>query len=92
MFVVKKNEASGSHRLSCVRSEGRFLRHANLNHLFKQNLASVRVPSVLERAHFYRTNNKRPDDMILVPWKQSKQLLWDVTVVDALTLSRLSAG
>ena len=30
--------------------------------------------------------------MTLVPWKQDKQLLWDVTVVDALASSRLSAG
>ena len=85
-------EASVLHALSCVRSAGRFSRHAKLNHLFTQTLASVRAPSVLEPAHLYRTDNKRPDGLTLVPWKQGKQLLWDITVVDALDFSHLSAG
>ena len=76
-------------KLSCLGSAGRFSRHANLKHLFKQTLASVRVPPVLEPAHLYRTDNKRPDGMTLVPWKQ---LLWEVTVADALAPSRLSGG
>ena len=34
----------------------------------------------------------KPDGITHVPWKQGKQLLWDVTVVDALAPSRLYAG
>ena len=30
--------------------------------------------------------------MTLVPWAVAKQLLWDVTVVDALAPSRISSG
>ena len=48
---VEKIGGSGLHGLSCVRGAGRLSRHANLNHLFIQTLASVRVPSVLEPAH-----------------------------------------
>ena len=28
----------------------------------------------------------------MIPWKMGKQLLWDVTVVDALAPSRLNQG
>ena len=57
-----------------------------------QTLASFRVPSVLESAYLYRTDNKRPDAMILVPWKQSKQIVRELTVVDVLATSRFSDG
>ena len=86
----KKVEGSVLLGLSSVSSAGRFSRHA-LNHLFNQILVSVRVPSVLEPTHLYRTDTKRPDGMTLVPRKQGKQNLLDVTMVDALTPSRLSA-
>ena len=53
----------------------------NLNALIKQSLSSTRIPSVLEPRHLYRTDQKRPDGLTLVPWAVGKQLLWDVTVV-----------
>ena len=37
----------------------------------------------LEPRHLYRTDQKRPDGLTLVPWADGKQLLWDVTVVDS---------
>ena len=40
----------------------------------------------------YRTDGKRSDDVTMIPWEMGKQLVWDVTVVDALAPSRLNQG
>ena len=80
------------HGLSCLKSAGRFSRHSNLNALIKQSLSSTHIPSVLEPRHLYRTDQKRPDGLTLVPWAVGKQLLWDVTVVDSLAPCRINAG
>ena len=75
-----------------ISKTGRLSGHANLNLLFKQTLASICVPSVLEPAHLYRTGHEKHDGMTPALWKQSKHLLWDITVVDSLAPSRLYAG
>ena len=40
----------------------------------------------------YRTDGKRPNGVTMIPWEMGKQLVWDVTVVDALAPSRLNQG
>ena len=65
----------GWHGLSCLKSAGRFSRHSNLNALIKQSLSSTHIPSVLEPRHLYRTDQKRPDGLTLVPWAVGKQFL-----------------
>ena len=66
---VQKNVAEdGWHGLSCHKSAGRFSGHSNLNALIKQSLSSTRIPSGLEPRHLYRTDQKRPDGLTLVPW------------------------
>ena len=82
----------GWHALSCLKSAGRFSRHSNLNALIKQSLSSTHIQSVLEPRHLYRTDQKRPDCLTLVPWADGKQLLWNVTVVDSLAPCRINAG
>ena len=47
---------------------------------------------MLEPRRLYRSDGKRPDGVTMIPWKISKQLVWDVTVVDALAPSRLNQG
>ena len=80
------------HGISGLKSAGRFSRHSNLNAIIKQSLSSNHIPSVLEPRHLYRTNQKRPDGLTLVPWAVGKQFLWDVTVVDSLAPCRINAG
>ena len=58
----------------------------------KQSLSSNHIPAVLEPRHLYRTDQKRPDGLTLIPWAADKQLLWDVLVGDSLALSRIRAG
>ena len=82
----------GWHGLSCLKSAERFSRHSNLNALIKQSLSSTHILSVLEPRHLYRTDQKRPDGLTLVPWADCKQLLWDVTIVDSFAHYRINAG
>ena len=85
-------ERDGLHGLSCTKSAGRFSLHATLNSLIKQTLGSLDLPSMLEPRGLYRTDGKRPDGFTMIPWEMGKQLVWDVTVVDALAPSRLYQG
>ena len=80
----KRVERNGLHGLSCTKSAGRLSRHATLNSLIKQTLGSLDLPSMLELRRLYRTDGKRPDGVSMIPWEMGKQLVWDVTVVDAL--------
>ena len=86
----KRVERDGLHGLSCTKNAGR--RHATLNSLIKQTLGSLDLPSMLEPRGLYRTDGKRPDGVTMIPWEMGKQLVWDVTVVDALAPSRLNQG
>ena len=47
---------------------------------------------MLEPRGLYRTDGKRPDGVTMIPWEMGKQLVWDVTVMDALAPSRLNQG
>ena len=79
-------------RSSCIKSAGRFARHATLNSLIKQTLGSLDLPSLLEPRGLYRTDGKRPDGNTMIPCEMGKQLVWDFTVVDALAPNRLNQG
>ena len=88
----KRVERDGLPGLSCTKSAGRFSRHATLNSLIEQTLGSLDLPSMLEPRGLYRTDGKRPDGVTMIPWEMGKQLVWDVTVVDALAPIRLNQG
>ena len=88
----KRVERDGVHGLPCTKSPGRFSRHATPNSLMMQTLGSVDLPSRLELRGLYQTDGKRPDGVTMIPWEMGKQLVWDVTVVDALASSRLNQG
>ena len=45
---------------------------------------------MLKPRGLYRTDGKPPDGVTMIPWGMGKQLVWDVTVVDALAPSRLN--
>ena len=85
-------EQDGLHSLSRTKSAGCFSLHATLNSLIKQTLGSLDLPPILEPRELYRTDGKRPDGVTMIPWEMGKQLVWDVTVVDALAPSRLNQG
>ena len=86
----KRLERDGLHGLSFTKSTGLSSRHATLNSLIKQTLGSLDLPSLLEPRGLYQTDGKRPDSVTMTPWEMRKQLVWDVTVVDALAPNRLN--
>ena len=86
----KRVERDGLHGLPCTKSAGCFSLHATLNSLMKHTLGSLDLPSMLEPLGQNRADGKRPDGVTMIPCKMGKQLLWDVTVLDALAPSRLN--
>ena len=83
-------DCSGVHGLSCSKLAGRHMRHSALNDLIKRALASAEVPSRLEPTSLSRSDGKRPDGLTLMPWKQGKCMVWDVTFPDTLAPSHLN--
>ena len=77
----------GIHGLSCRKSEERHFCHSAINGILYRALTSASVPSRLERSGLCRSDGKRPDGVTMVPWKNGKALVWDVTVPDTLASS-----
>ena len=76
--------------MSCRKSSGRHSRHNALNDLIKRSLATAEIPSRLEPSSLSRSDGKRPDGLSMMPWKQGRCLVWDVTCPDTLALSHLN--
>ena len=77
----------GTHGLSCRFSKGRHSRHAALNDIMKCTLDSARIPCHLEPSGLYRSDGKRPDGALVVPWRCGKIWVWNDTCVDNLAPS-----
>jgi len=72
------------HSLVCKRSQGRTARHHALNDLAARRarvFASAGLPVIKEPHGLTRSDGKRPDSLVMVPWKEGKPLTWDMTVV-----------
>ena len=61
-----------------------------LNYLIKQRLETLVLPSMLQLRGLHRTAGKRPDDETMILWEMGKQLVFSVTVMDALASSHLN--
>jgi hypothetical protein len=90
-------DVKGSHALSCKRTSGRLIRHNNLNDIIVRAMNRAAIPASKEPAGLTRTDGKRPDGMSLIPWREGRCLVWDVTVADTtaasyLQLTSVSAG
>ena len=85
-------DAKGIHGLSCKLAAGRIPRHQALNDLIWRALANAGVPSTKEPSGMSWTDGKRPDGLTLIPWQRGKSLAWDVTVVNTLADSYISAA
>lgn len=49
----------------------------------------MKVPSWLEPCEACRDDEKRPDEVTLIPWSLGKPLVWNVTCIDAVAPSHL---
>jgi hypothetical protein len=84
-------DVRGSHALSCKRSAGRLIRHNYLNDVIHRSLTRAGIPATKEPQGLYRTDGKRPDGLTLIPWREGRCLVWDVTVADTTATSYLSS-
>jgi len=71
----------------CKKAPGRIARHQVLNGIIWRSWGSVSIPATKEPPGLVRQDDKRPDGLILIPWKGGKSLAWDVTVVSTLAQS-----
>ena len=82
-------DTRGLHGLSCRSSYGRGARHHQLNDVVYRALRRADIPATKEPTGLLRTDNKRPDGLTLVPWREGRCLTWDATVVDTFATSYL---
>jgi hypothetical protein len=82
---------TGSHALCCKRSSGKFIRHNNINDIVHRALTRAGVPATKEPNGLNRTDGKRPDGLTLIPWREGRCLIWDVTVADTTAVSYVNA-
>ena len=81
-----------THGLSCRWSEGRLPRHAAINDIICRSLSSAKVPARLEPNGLFTSDEKRPDGVSLLPWREGKCLIWDVTCPDSFAPSHLASS
>ena len=83
-------DTDGCHGLACRRSAGRHARHSMANDVIARAFRSLKIPAELEPVRLLRGDGKRPDGATLIPFSQSKCLVWDFTCPDTLAPSHLS--
>ena len=86
-------DALATHGLSCIKSQGRFSKHAAINAIIHRSLAAINVPSTLEPIGLCRSDGKRRDGcsiQSIAPWKSGQCLVWDFTCVDTFAASYIS--
>src|SRR6218665_3122462 len=59
--------------------------------LIHRALIKAGFPDMKEPQGLLRSDGKRPDGIILIPWKVGRSLIWDATIVDTLAPSYLPA-
>ena len=82
-------DVRGSHALSCKHTSGHLTRHNHLNDIVLHSLTRTKIPATREPAGLLRSDGKRPDGLTLIPWREGRCLVWDVTVADTTAASYL---
>ena len=80
-----------SHALSCKRSNGRIIRHNNLNDIILRSLTRENIPATKESNGLLRPDGKRHDGLTLLLWRDGRCLVWNVTIVNTKAASYLAA-
>ncbi|OQV14780.1 hypothetical protein BV898_11043 [Hypsibius exemplaris] len=88
----KEVNENGHHGLFCKLNAVRHSRHSSLNDVLKRALISASVPAIRKLPGLVRRDGKRPDVMSMVPWKQGKALVWDVTVWNTMAPSHIAGS
>ena len=83
--------------MSCRLARGRVPRHSQLNNQISRALGTALVSNQREPHGLIRGDMRRPDGVTLVPWRNGRYLVWDVTCNDTLaaayvTTTSVTAG
>ncbi|KAB0800352.1 hypothetical protein PPYR_06092 [Photinus pyralis] len=76
----------GYHGISCRISGGQKSRHNSINDIIKRALNSAEIPARCEANGCFRKDDKRPDGIILIPWKLGRPLVCADTLEITLVL------
>ena len=76
-----------THGLSCYRNTGSHFRHAAINNIIHQSLATANIPSRLEPLGLFMSDGKQPDGVTITPWAKGCFLIWDATCIDTFAPS-----
>jgi hypothetical protein len=80
-------DAFGVHSLICKHAAGRISRHQAINDVIARAFVTADIPVSKEPTGLSIKDNKRPDGLTLLPWREGKPLAWDVTVICPLAQS-----
>ena len=61
-----------------------------VNDIVWRAMQRAKISAAKKPPGLLRSDNKRPDGVTLIPWKQGKCLVWDVTMPDTYAQSHLS--
>jgi len=59
-------------------------RHHALNDIISSAFASAKIPVTKEPSGLFRSDDKCPVGLTLIPWQRGLSLAWDVTVATTL--------
>ena len=66
-------------------------KHAVIKNLVHRALVRTGILSTMESTGLSRSDGKRPDDLIVVPWFAGRSIIWDAKVVNTLSTSYIQA-
>ena len=67
------------------------IQYNHLNEIIHRSLNRASIPATREPHELSRVDGKRPDGLILIPWREGCCLVRDVTVADTTAASYLAA-
>ena len=85
----KQVESRGLHGLSCRHSAARISCHTMVNDIVWRAMLRVKIQATKEPPSLLRSDNKCPDGVTLVLWKQGRCLAWDMAMPDTYLQSHL---
>ena len=83
-------DAKGLHGLSSRKCSSRQIRHAQLNDIVWRAVKKAQYTAVNEPVGLSRSDGKRPDGAMLIPWTRGKPVAWNGTVPDTYANSSIA--
>ena len=65
------------------------IRHNYFNDIIHRSLNRAGIPATKEPQGRSRSDGKRPDGLILAPWREGRCLIWNITVADTIAIPYL---